>query len=94
MNLRFEWDNKKAEQNLLKHGISFIEAVEVFYDLGAFIFEDIKHSVFENRELIIGYSKLGKLLIVCFTLRNDKIRIINARQTNKKEREKYEKNTK
>jgi hypothetical protein len=94
MSLNFEWDEDKAEKNLQKHGISFHEAQDVFYDFSASIFNDDKHSKSEKRELIIGFSKIGRLLIVCFTLREDKIGIINARLTNKIERKKHEDNGK
>lgn len=92
MLIKFEWDELKAKKNLEKHGISFNEASEVFYDFSAYVFNDDKHSIIEKRELIIGYSKVGKLLIVCFTIREDKIRIINARLCNKIERKKHEEN--
>ena len=73
MFLGFEWDEVKADKNLKKHGISFEEAKEVFYDFTACIFNDDTHSNIEKRELIIGFTKTGRLLIVCFTLRSDKI---------------------
>lgn len=92
MAIDFDWDIVKAEKNLKKHGISFDEAKEVFYDFSACIFLDEKHSIVEQRELIIGYSRTGRLLIVCFTQRNDKIRIINARLTNKVEKRIHEEN--
>ncbi|MCX6154518.1 MAG: BrnT family toxin [Candidatus Kapabacteria bacterium] len=92
--LEFEWDIIKAESNLKKHGISFNEAKSVFEDFSAFIFDDEKHSKTEKRELIIGYSNLRRLLIVCYMMRNDKIRIINVRQTNKIERKRHEENRK
>lgn len=90
--LEFEWDENKAVSNFQKHGISFDEAKLVFKDYSAYIFDDEKHSSHEKRELIIGYSKQDKLLIACFTMRNNKIRIINIRLTNKDEKRKYEKN--
>ena len=90
----FEWDDYKAQKNINKHGISFDEAKEVFNDFTACIFNDEKHSNIEKRELIIGYSKIGRLIIVCYTMRQDKIRIINARLTNKNERKRHEEHQK
>jgi uncharacterized protein len=92
MNIEFDWDENKAESNLIKHKISFDEAKTVFYDFYAFIFDDVKHSISEKRELIIGYSISKRLLIVSFTLRNGKIRIISSRLTDKYERYEYEQN--
>lgn len=52
--MRFEWDPNKAESNLQKHGVSFDEAVTVFKDPLAFIFDDTAHSEQEHREIIIA----------------------------------------
>ncbi|OGU13354.1 MAG: hypothetical protein A2X61_14735 [Ignavibacteria bacterium GWB2_35_12] len=87
---KFEWDINKDKNNLVKHSVSFDEAKTVFFDIYAFIFNDKKHSLNEIRKLIIGYSNINRLLIVSFTLRNNKIRIISSRLANKKERRKHE----
>jgi len=95
MRLRFEWDKKKAAANLQKHGVSFDEAVTVFDDRLAYIFDDEDHSEAEAREIIIGYSQRNRLLLVCFVERViNVIRIISARLATKKERRDYEKNAK
>ncbi len=93
MGLGFEWDRKKAAANLQKHGVSFDEASTVFYDpLGA-IFDDEEHSEEEIREIIIGHSAIGRLLVVSFTERAANLaRIISARPATPVEREDYEKN--
>jgi uncharacterized DUF497 family protein len=93
MNLQFEWDNPKAKLNLIKHGIYFEEAKAVFQYHLAYIFDDEWHSVGEKREIIIGHDNKNRLLVVCFTERNQIIRIISARLTTKKERQDYEKYT-
>ena len=90
MNLRFEWDANKANANTIKHGVSFEEAVTVFQDVRAAIFDDEKHSDDELREIIIGYSDRKCLLLVCFTERNDAIRIINAPKATRREHQDYE----
>jgi uncharacterized DUF497 family protein len=90
MDLKFEWDDQKAQYNLKKHGISFEEAKTVFYDSLAFIFDDEWHSVGEFREIIVGQDSNHRLLLVCFTERNQVIRLINARLATKKERKDYE----
>lgn len=80
MDVRLEWDSRKAAINLRKHGIRFEEASTVFDDPLAVIFPDEDHSIGELRELIIGHSVQSKLLIVSFTERQpDSIRIISAR---------------
>jgi len=56
VNLRFEWDDEKAETNIGKHNVSFDEAQTLFRDPLAFIFDDEAHSVSERREIIIGHS--------------------------------------
>ncbi|RKU08304.1 hypothetical protein C6502_15790 [Candidatus Poribacteria bacterium] len=91
MNLRFEWDANKANDNITKHGVSFEEAVTVFQDVTAVIFDDENHSDKELREIIVGYSDRNRLLLVCFTERNDAIRIINARKATRREHQDYEK---
>jgi uncharacterized DUF497 family protein len=93
MDLQFEWDNQKARLNLKKHGIDFEEAKDVFLDSLAYIFDDEWHSVGEKREIIIGHDDKNRLLLVCFTERNQIIRIISARSATKKERQDYEEYT-
>ncbi|MCD4755709.1 MAG: BrnT family toxin, partial [Deltaproteobacteria bacterium] len=53
--MRFEWDPKKAKQNLKKHAVSFDEAVTVFYDSLSGTFDDPDHSVGEHRYITIGF---------------------------------------
>lgn len=89
----FEWDAKKAEENLKKHGVAFDEAVAVFADPLANIFDDPDHSDAERRELIIGQSARQRLLVVSFTDRGHRTRIIGAREATARERRDYEQNT-
>ncbi len=91
MPLVFEWDAKKANNNYRKHGVSFDEASTIFDDPLAFIFFDEDHSVSEMREIIIGHSITKRLLILCFTVRNNEhIRIISPRLATRRERSDYE----
>ena len=91
--MKFQWDPNKADINLRKHGVSFEEAVTVFKDPFALIFDDEKHSEEEHREIIIGASMLSKLLLVCFVERDeDIVRIITARPATYKEKKDYEEN--
>jgi uncharacterized DUF497 family protein len=90
MSLEFEWDSNKAKANLISHGIGFPEALTVFADPLALIFEDQDHSEAEPREIIIGHSVKQRLLLVCFTTRGTRIRIISARKATRLERTDYE----
>ena len=88
--MRFEWDPKKAARNRVKHRISFEEAVTVFYDPLAATFEDHDHSDSEAREITVGYSSTGRLLVLCHTDRGSAVRIISARPATANERKKHE----
>lgn len=74
MQLLFTWDPEKAEQIARKHGISFDEARSVFGDPLAATFPDPDHSEVENRELTIGYSTTGRVLVVSHTQRGLAVR--------------------
>lgn len=90
----FEWDLRKSRSNRRKHRVRFEEAVTVYADPLARIFDDPDHSKSELREIIVGHSSAGRLLVVCFTERDDRIRIISARCATARERRDYEQNTK
>lgn len=90
--MEFEWDKSKATANIRKHKVSFEEAITVFSNPLAVIFDDEEHSLDEQREIIIGHSQNNRLLLVSFTERPDAIRIISARLATRSEREDYEKN--
>jgi hypothetical protein len=90
MTIGFEWDPRKAASNLRRHRVSFEEAVGVFADPLARIFEDEDHSVAEQREIIIGHSARERLLLVAFSQRAVTIRIISARKATRHERKDYE----
>ena len=86
----FEWDPEKARANESKHGISFLEACEVFDDDHSSIVLDPDHSTDENRYLIFGMAKGGKHLVVSYTERGDRIRPISPRSMTPRERKAYE----
>jgi uncharacterized protein len=89
--MRFEWDDAKAKSNAIKHGVSFEEAVSVFYDPLAATFPDPDHSVGEPREITVGYSAKLKLLLVCHTERNGStVRLISARPATRAEKRRHE----
>lgn len=86
----FEWDPYKAALNQNKHGVSFFEASEVFDDDSSSSVPDPDHSIEEQRRLIFGRTSGDKYLTVSYTERNDRIRIISARQMTPRERRAYE----
>ena len=87
----FEWDDNKSKTNIKKHGISFEEAITVFYDEQAIEFYDDKHSEWEDRFLMLGLSNRLNLLLVCHCYKesNNRIRIISARKATKNESKHY-----
>lgn len=90
--MKFEWDPIKAKSNLRKHKVSFEEALTVFFDTLARITDDPDHSLDENRQILIGYSRSRKLLFVVHVFHESKniIRIISARKATKRERIDFE----
>ena len=87
-----EWDPKKAASNIKKHGVSFEEAATVLQNRLADEFPDEDHSFTEERWIAVGYSILGRILVVCYADRPDAIRIISARRATKQEIRDYETN--
>ena len=92
MNLQFEWDQNKSDRNLQKHGVSFEEAQTVFLDLNSQTYSDSIHSLDEPRYIDIGRSSRGRLLLVVYTERSPKIRIISSRLCTNQEAKRYETN--
>lgn len=88
--MQFEWDEAKAESNFKKHGVNFEEAETVWRDYFYIDLFDDEHSVEENRFLMIGESEGKRLLIVSYTERKSRVRIISARVLTAKERKDYE----
>jgi uncharacterized DUF497 family protein len=88
---RFEWDEDKAELNLVKHGIDFFEAASVWFDDFSLEMLDLNHSLNEERWLRLGFSEKANLLVVVYVERSDqdRIRIISARKATRPEREEY-----
>ncbi|MEK7580854.1 MAG: BrnT family toxin [Patescibacteria group bacterium] len=89
--IAFEWDQGNIDKNLNRHDVRDREAEEAFHGSFDLIFEDVKHSLKETRYMILGETRENRRIAVFFTVRNDKIRIISARDMSKKERRDYEK---
>lgn len=84
-----EWDPGKARSNIRKHGISFSDAQTVLYDRLALSMED-RSAEGENRYLTVGSDALNRIIVVCYTYRNMKVRLISARRATKLECKAYE----
>ena len=89
MGYNFEWDPAKAEANLKKHGVSFEEAVTAFGDPFSMNMPD-PDAEGEARFIVLGTSERYRLLVVCYTERPPRTRIINARLATRHERKQYE----
>lgn len=88
--VEFEWDEDKAESNIVKHGIKFEEAAEVFFDPFYQTGDASLVDVAEQRDFILGYSVALRLLLVVYTERGERTRIISARPATRPERKQYE----
>lgn len=87
---KFEWDQEKATRNVVKHGVSFDEAVSVFGDTLALTFSDTDHSESEDRSRTYGMSNKSRLLVVIHTERRNNVRIISARKATRYEKSIYQ----
>lgn len=88
--MHFEWDAAKSKRNANKHGVTFGEATTAFGDPLALTFDDLEHSIGEQRFLTFGISAGNRALVVAHTARGDTIRIISARLMTPRERREYE----
>ena len=88
--MTFEWDARKATANLKKHRVDFEDAGTVFLDPLAITFPDPDHSLAEGREITIGSTMRGRLVLVSHCERGERIRIISARLAARTERRQYE----
>ena len=86
-----EWDGRKAAANLKKHGVDFADAVTVLYDERAITIRDNESG--EERYVTIGMDGFARIVVVVYTWRGDRARLIPARQAKPQERQQYEANT-
>lgn len=87
--MQFEWDPEKQQINITKHGVSFSEAMMVFGDPLELTIADPDHSEDEFRYISIGLTPTNQLLVVSYTERDERIRIISARPAVPRERKQY-----
>lgn len=90
----FEWDEENIRKNWESHRVSHLECEEIFFNSPIVFKKDEPHSRSEDRYFVLGRTDTGRLLFVVFTMRGTKIRIISARDMNRKERKVYEKTEK
>ena len=86
----FDWDEGNKQKNWEKHQVDYRECEEVFFNKPLLVSEDIQHSSQEKRYYVLGRSDAGRTLFLVFTIRNNYIRIISARDQSRKERKIYE----
>lgn len=88
--LIFDWDKGNEEKNWIRHKVKTVECEEVFFDKRNIALPDTKHSQFEKRFYLLGKTKKDRKLTITYTLRDGKVRVISARNQNKKEQKTYE----
>jgi uncharacterized protein len=87
--LGFEWDKGNVDKNRIKHKVSSSECEQIFFNHPLLIQDDILHSATEKRYYALGKTDTNRFLFVVFTVRNDLIRVISARDMSRKERKVY-----
>lgn len=86
----FDWDEWNTNKNWIGHKVTYRECEEVFFNEPRIIYKDIKHSTLEDRFGMLGETDNRRWLHITFTIRENNIRVISARDQNKKERKYYE----
>jgi len=86
----FQWDRGNIDKNPIKHNVENWECEQIFFNRPLLILDDPKHSISEKRLAAFGRTDAGRLLVVVFTRKGDLLRVISARDMNKKERRFYE----
>jgi uncharacterized protein len=86
----FEWDEYNCEKIKIKHKVTPVECEQVFFNLPVIAGNDEKHSETENRFYVLGQTDSGRLIFLVFTVRKNRLRVISARDMNKKERKVYQ----
>lgn len=89
----FEWDEGNSEKNWLRHRVTRAECEQVFFHRPLVVTPDSKHSQAEERHYALGQTDGGRRLFVVFTIRGGMIRVISARDMNRRERGIYEEET-
>jgi len=88
----FQWDEGNKNKNLIKHQVKNWECEQVFFNEPLLILDDPKHSLNEKRWTAFGMTDIGRYLVIIFIKRDKLLRVISARDMNRKESRFYEKN--
>ena len=91
--IKFIWDKGNTDKNRLKHKVINQKCEEIFFDQNKKIYKDQLRSAKEKRFILLGKTKNKRLLYLVFTIRNKRVRVISARDINRKEVKLYEKTT-
>jgi uncharacterized protein len=86
----FDWDEGNKQKNWEKHQVDYRECEEALFNKPLLIGDDTNHSSREQRYYALGRTDIGRTLFLVFTVRNNKVRVISARDQSKKERKIYE----
>jgi uncharacterized DUF497 family protein len=89
----FEWDDHNVKKNRDKHAVEPGECEELFFNIPLIVSPDVGHSATESRYHALGVTDSGRRLLVVFTLREGRLRVISARDQSRKERQVYETNS-
>ena len=88
----FQWDQGNIDKNLVKHGVENWECEQIFFNEPLLVLANPRHSISESRQAAFGRTDAGRLLVVIFTWRIDLLRVISARDMNRREKRFYEEN--
>ncbi|MBW2654359.1 MAG: BrnT family toxin [Deltaproteobacteria bacterium] len=88
--LGFDWDKGNVDKNWLKHKVSSVECEQIFFNRPLVVQDDITHSKIEKRFYALGKTDSKRALFIAFTVRNNFIRVISARDMSRKERKVYD----
>lgn len=88
--LKFDWNKHNQFKNWEKHRVDYRECEQVFFNRPIRFLHDKKHSQIEERFIALGITDKKRKLIITFTIRSNKVRIISARNQSRKERRLYE----
>lgn len=86
----FHWDLSNIDKNLIKHNVENWECEQIFFNKPLIVLDDPRYSLAEKRWAAFGKTDAGRLLVVVFTKRGNRLRVISARDMNRKERKFYE----
>ena len=86
----FDWDEGNADKNWVSHGVTPQETEQVFFNQPLIVADDRKHSENERRYFVLGQTDKDRALFIALTVREERIRVISARDMSRKERKVYQ----